>query len=581
MKPYDPITSFDGLNCNGVWYLGIRDVTVDSRDGVLNSYTLTICRYDYTLIGGPCGTTTSTWNGTTWSNGIPTNSVAANFTGNYNSTGDLEACSATIATGVTVTFNTGHTFIVGDAVTVNGTGSLVINNNAALRQTGEKINVGNIIVKRNSAPMVRLDYTAWSSPVNGQQLQAFSPNTLSNRFYQYLYTGTTTPTAYQSVTATTNFIGGKGYMIRAANDWPLTATVFNGQFTGVPFNGYYTQNIGKGYNLLGNPYASPIDASKFLTDNSTLVGALYFWTHTSPASGGVYPVNNFASYTTLGGTASAAGGAVPNGIIQVGQGFYINAFDSGSASFKNSQRVNASASTQFFKTSNNSSTGNESEKHRIWLNLNDATNNYNQILLGYVNGATNGIDQYIDAEVLNKENTMLYNVINDSEYVIQGKGLPFANTDEIALGLKATTAGTYTISLENVDGLFTSQNVYVKDNMTKSIHNVKQAPYQFVTTEGVFNNRFKVVFTNSALENNSSISDGDVIVFTQNEELKINASQEMSEVEVFDVLGRNIYYNSNVDAKVLNISSIANRNQALLLKITFKSGQSVTKKVIK
>ncbi len=140
MDPYDPITSFDGLNCNGVWYLGIRDQTVDGNDGTLNSYTINICRYDYTLIGGACGTTTTTWNGTAWSNGVPTNSVAANFTGNYSSTGDLDACSATIATGVTVTFNAGHTFIVGDAVTVNGTGSLVINNNAALRQTGEKIN---------------------------------------------------------------------------------------------------------------------------------------------------------------------------------------------------------------------------------------------------------------------------------------------------------------------------------------------------------------------------------------------------------------------------------------------------------
>ena len=63
---------------------------------------------------------------------------------------------------------------------------------------------------------------------------------------------------------------------------------------------------------------------------------------------------------------------------------------------------------------------------------------------------------------------MLYNVINDSEYVIQGKGLPFAATDEIALGLKATSAGTYSISLDNIDGLFTTQNVYLKDNQ-KSI----------------------------------------------------------------------------------------------------------------
>ena len=580
MKPYDPITSFDGLNCNGVWYLGIRDATVDANDGTLNSFTINICRYDYTLIGGACGTNTTTWNGTSWSNGIPTNSVAANFTGNYTSSGDLEACSATIATGVTVTFNAGHTFIVGDAVTVNGTGSLIINNNAALRQTGEKTNVGNIIVRRNSAPMVRLDYTAWSSPVSGQQLQAFSPNTLSNRFYQYLFTGTTTPTAYQTVTPTTNFIGGKGYMIRAANDWPTTATAFNGQFTGVPFNGYYTQNIGKGYNLLGNPYASPINAAKFLTDNSTLVGALYFWTHTAPASGGVYPVNNFASYTALGGTASAAGGAVPNGTIQVGQGFYINAYDSGSASFTNSQRVNASVSTQFYRSSDVHEANTTSEKHRIWLNLNDTSNNYNQILLGYIDGASNQIDNGIDGEVLDKNNTMLYNVIDNKEYVIQGKGLPFADTDEITLGLKATSPGTYNISLENVDGLFDSQNIYVKDNVTNIIHDIKQTPYVFTTDEGVFNNRFKVVFK-SALANDTFVFDENVIVFTQNEELKISASQEINTVEVFDVLGRKIYTNLNVKNNEHNISSIADKNQALFVKVTFTAGNSVTKKVVK
>ncbi|OGS71106.1 MAG: hypothetical protein A3G95_08020 [Flavobacteria bacterium RIFCSPLOWO2_12_FULL_31_7] len=576
MKPYDPITSFDGLNCNGVWYLGIRDATVDANDGVLNSFTITVCRYDYTLIGGACGTTTSTWNGTSWSNGTPTNSVAAIFTGNYTSTGDLEACSATIATGVTVTFNAGHTFVVGDAVTVNGTGSLVINNNAALRQTGEKTNVGNIIVKRNSAPMVRLDYTAWSSPVNGQQLQSFSPNTLATRFYQYLYTGTTTPTAYQTVNATTNFVSGKGYMIRAANDWPTTATTFNGQFTGIPYNGFVTQNIGKGYNLLGNPYASPVDATKFLSDNSTLVGALYFWTHTTPASGGVYPVNNFASYTALGGTAAAAGGAVPNGTIQVGQGFYINAYDSGSASFTNAQRVNASVSTQFYRTLNSDVTN--TGKHRIWLNLNDTSNSYNQILVGYTDGATNGIDQAIDAEVLDKSNTMLYNVINDSEYVIQGKGLPFSETDEIKLGLKATTAGNYTISLENVDGLFMNQNVFLKDNVTNTIHDIKLMPYTFTTSEGVFNDRFKVVFK-TPVSGNQLVNENDIVVVS-NEELNVQSTTEkIASVLVFDVLGRKLFEVNNVKTNNC-IIPISKRNVPLLMEINLVNGNKINKKVV-
>ncbi|CAM4437448.1 reprolysin-like metallopeptidase [Flavobacterium terrigena] len=581
MQPVSTLQALNGQSSLGNWLFRVADVE-PTRNGVLNSFTIRICHKQIIETPVACGTITSTWNGSAWSNGVPVRNVAAIFAGNYTSTADLEACSVTVNAGANVTIATGHSLIVGGSVTVIGSGTLTINNNAALRQIdGAAVNTGNIIVKRNSAGMVRLDYTAWSSPVSGQQLQAFSPNTISTRFYEYLYTGTTTPTAYQTVTATTNFLKGKGYMIRAANDWPVTSTVFNGQFTGVPFNGDTTVSLGRGFNLLGNPYASPMNATKFLDDNPSTVGALYFWTHTVAAVGGVYPVNNYASFTKLGGTASAAGGAVPDGTIQTGQGFFVRAFDFGTAKFTNLQRVNASVSTQFFKNASNPETPISSESHRIWLNLNDNTNNYNQILVGYIDGATNGIDKAIDGEVLDKNNTMLYNIINDSEYVIQGKGLPFADTDEIALGLKATTSGNYSIALENVDGLFTSQNVYVKDNVTNIIHDIKQSPYAFTTSEGVFNDRFKVVFTNKISENQSPVSDESVVVFTQNEELIINASQEITTVEIFDVLGRNIYNNLKVNDKVLNISSIANRNQALLVKVTFKTGQSVTKKVIK
>ncbi|CCG52188.1 Probable bifunctional protein: peptidase S8/S53 and putative adhesin [Flavobacterium indicum GPTSA100-9 = DSM 17447] len=529
-----------------------------------------------------CGSTISSWNGTTWSNGVPSRTVAATFAGNYTSTGDLEACSITVNSGVNVTIGSGHTFVVGGSVTVNGTGTLTVNNNGALRQLdGAAVNTGNIVVKRDSAPMVRLDYTAWSSPVSGQQLQAFSPNTLPTRFYQYLYTGTTTPTAYQSVSPTTNFVVGKGYMIRAADNWPTTLTTFNGQFTGVPNNGNVSQPVGVGYNLLGNPYASPIDARAFLSANPS-VGTLYFWTHTVAASGGVYPVNNYASYTTLGGTASAAGGAVPNGFIQTGQGFFVNATAAGNLNFTNTQRVNASSSTQFFRTSNAAVTQEvNNEVHRIWLNLNDVSNNYNQILVGYTNGATNGYDHSIDGEVLDKSTTMLYNVINDTEYVIQGKGLPFADTDEVALGLKATAAGTYTISLGNVDGLFASQDVFVKDNVTNIIHDIKQAPYVFTTEAGTFNTRFKLVYKNTVMSNEDFVPADHIVVFVQNDVVKVDSTQEIASVQVFDVLGRNIYTNDKVNEKTLSIASIANRNQALIVKVALTNGQTIDRKVIK
>lgn len=529
----------------------------------------------------PCGNVTSVWNGTSWSNGVPNKTTAVTFTGNYASISNLEACSITINTGANVIVNSGHTFTSNGPVSVNGTGTFTINNNAALKQIDPAaINSGNIIVKRNSASMVRLDYTAWSSPVSGQQLQAFSPNTLSNRFYQYLFTGTTTPTAYQSVSATSNFIPGKGYMIRAANDWALTPTSFNGQFLGNANNGNIPQSIGTGFNLIGNPYASPIDARTFLSSNPS-IGTLYFWTHTVAAVNGSYPQNNYASFTNLGGVASAAGGAVPNGIIQTGQGFFVNASSSGTALFTNNQRVNANTSSQFFRAVDPNILSNTLEQHRIWLNLNDDSNAYNQILIGYTAEASSDLDAGIDGEMLDKSKTILYNLIQNKEYVIQGKGLPFETNDEVALGLKTTTSGNFSISLENVDGLFTNQDIFIKDNLVNTIHNIKNGPYYFSSTEGVFNDRFKVVYQPILLSNPSQTPKNNLMVYTKNSSIYLNASVDMTAVQLVDVLGRILYDNTNIDTKQLDINNINASNQALILKVTFIDGTITVKKISK
>ena len=527
-----------------------------------------------------CGDISTIWNGSSWSNGVPSKVSAVTITGNYSSTANLDACSVTINNGANVVFNAGHTLIVNGNVTVNTGGSLTINNNAALRQIDNAaVNTGNIIVRRNSQPMIRQDYTAWSSPVIGQQLLAFSPNTVATRFYQYLYTGTTTPTAYQSVTPTTNFLAGKGYMIRVDNTWSSTvASSYNGQFTGVPTNGIVNQSTGIGYNLLGNPYASPIDADTFLADN-TSIGTLYFWTNTTAASAGVYPQNNFAAYTTLGGTAAFGSGVIPNGMIQTGQGFYVQASAADVVDFNNAQRVNASTSTQFFRTSNQANTTVSAEKHRIWFNLNDANASYNQMLLGYMQGATNGFDNMIDGKVLDDTKPTLFNVVNADKYIIQGRSLPFTDLDVVPLGLKVVTPGTYSISIENVDGLFTSQDIFIKDKYNNTIHDVKQTPYSFSSQDGTFTDRFEVVYKNT-LTNEDFVNENEIVVYSNQNEIVISASENIKEIIVFDVLGRKLYHNEKVNEKEFVVAKLTQSNQALLVKTTLTNGQSITKKVV-
>ena len=529
-----------------------------------------------------CGDISTTWDGSSWSNGLPSKIKAVTINGNYTSSGDLEACSLTVSNNAQVTINSGDTFIINGDVSIEAGSSLSVENNAALRQVDDSAtNTGNIIVKRASEQMIRLDYTAWSSPVSGQQLQAFSPNTVVTRFYEYLYTGTTTPTAYQSVTPTNNFTAGKGYMIRVDNTWSaFTPSAYNGQFSGIPFNGIVNESIGLGYNLLGNPYPSPIDANRFLAANSS-IGTLYFWTNTTPASGGVYPQNNFASYTTLGGAAAFASAKTPNGTILPGQGFYIQTSIAGTATFNNAQRVNASVSTQFFRTSNGSSSEVEDvEKHRIWLNLNDANTSYNQILVGYMQGATNGVDNMIDGRLLESEKPLLYNVLNNEKYVIQGRGLPFTDEDTIPLGLKMVTTGTYSVSIETFDGLFESQDIFLKDNTLNTIHDLKQSAYTFSSSEGIFENRFEIVFKNSTLSNEDFINSGDLIVYTSNNSITIDAPESIKQVTVFDVLGRKLFDDASFNEKSASINSILPANQALFVKVELTNGQVITKKIV-
>jgi hypothetical protein len=582
MQPVGSLASLNGENANGNWFFRVADVAA-SRDGTLNSFTIEICHDQIVETPIPCGQIATTWNGSAWSNGAPLKNVAVTFTGNYSSSSDLEACSVVIGAGVNVVFNSGHTLIVNGDVTVNGSGSLTIENNAALRQISDSaVNTGNIIVKRIATPTVRLDYTAWSSPVSGQQLQAFSPNTVSTRFYAYVYTGTTTPTAYQSVDATTNFVSGKGYMIRVAdNSSPTVAAAHNGQFTGVPFNGVVNQTIGQGFNLLGNPYASPISANSFISANAG-VGTLYFWTNTTAAVSGSYPVNNFAAYNSgTGGVAAFASGKTPNGTIQTGQGFYLNKTTAGTSSaiFNNAQRVNASVSTQFYR--NASAVSQDSERHRVWLNLNDDTKSYNQILVGYVEGATNGVDENHDGLSLESNSSSLFSVLNNDNYVIQGKALPFTDEDVVPLGLKAATAGLYKISVEALDGLFTTQDVYLKDNLLNITHDIKQSDYSFNTEIGTFTNRFELVYKNEVLSSDSFTNNNGINVFVNSNAINVNSSKEIiKEIIVFDVLGRKLYENGNINESTFTISSLNIGSQTLIVRVKLQNGQVKTEKII-
>lgn len=531
---------------------------------------------------------------------------------NYNTAtnGVFTPKSVTINSGI-FTVAAGTNFTVENEIINNAAAeNFVVENNANLIQNNaQNNNSGAITVKRDSSPLFRNDYVMWSSPVTGQDMVAFSPATTAGRYYQY------SPEPGENegqengmyIGANGNFEPGKGYLIRMPNggyNFDTQATtgtingtvaqynngnatmVFNGKFTGVPNNGDISvtlSNTGGSYHLIGNPYPSPLNLPAFLSQNENVItGTVYVWRkkNASTATSAYVTMNRSGQYVDNGEPNTDLN---PLGVIRTGQGFIVQMVENPTDNevvFNNNMR-SENTSNQFFRNANN--TAQRPESHGVYLNLTNAAGVYSQMYTGYIDGATDGQDNGIDAEYINDKPNVLSTVMAGKEYVIHGRALPFNAENTELIQLRVVSAGNYTIGIDRTEGLFDTQDIYLKDNLLNVVHNIKASPYTFTTTAGTFTGRFEVVYSpDGALGTENPIADEDsIIIFKQDNTLKINSiKEEITEVSVFDIRGRKLYEAANINALSTEANGLQAEQQALIVKVKTPTGVIINKKVI-
>ena len=261
-------------------------------------------------------------------------------------------------------------------------------------------------------------------------------------------------------------------------------------------------------------------------------------------------------------------------MIQVGQGFIVKATSS-SLNFNNGQRVD-NHGNQFLRNAT-------VERHRIWLNLSNATGTINQMMVAYMTDATQGIDAAIDARYLNDSPTALNSLVHNEAFAIQGRSLPFEASDVVPMQFKAAIAGTYTIAIDHVDGLFSdSQDIFLRDTATGVEHDLKSSSYTFASEAGTFTNRFEIVYTAALSTNNPTLDTNSVVIYkNDNQSFVINTGNTtMSSVKVFDIRGRLLTSVNNINA-TQTIVIAGQSNEVLLVQVTSADGAIVTKKVVR
>jgi hypothetical protein len=205
---------------------------------------------------------------------------------------------------------------------------------------------------------------------------------------------------------------------------------------------------------------------------------------------------------------------------------------------------------------------------------------FSQVLVGYVDGATNGFDNGIDGKYINDSPIALTSNINNEEYTIQGRPR-FDASDVVALNFKTDVAGDFTIAIDHVDGLFSgTQDIYLVDSKTGSETNLKTSSYTFTAAAAVDNTRFSLKFQKTLSLDPQELNDNSVIVYKNGGVIYVNSgAKTINNIKVFDILGRVVTERNNVKANTASIQNLRASNQVLIVKVTTDDNQVISKKV--
>ncbi|KAB1156892.1 GEVED domain-containing protein [Flavobacterium luteum] len=573
-----------------------------------------------------------TWNGVDWrdsSNAISTPAIGKlaiiNGPFNTNPNGSFDACSLVVNSPYTAIISSNDYINIQYDLTVNVGGNLIVQNNGSLVQIDDNgVNTGIISMQRTPTILRSTDYIYWSSPVSNFPVAQVSP--ASWLIYKW------TPTILRPYAS--NFGGwlacygdtmlpGKGYIIRGLDTVTATFTNDATHGSGVVNNGIINVGIERStyngpdytylsgsttltvnkdndnYNLLGNPYASAIDADTFLTVNTNIEGHVRLWSHGTAISATngqsfyngfvlTYTASDYVFWNKLG---PSTGPQSFNGKIAAGQGFFVTMNHSSASTtenitFNNSMRSKAYNNSNFFRTSN------ASKPSRIWLDITNDTGNSIRTLVGYDKEATLEKDRMYDAKINVDSNLNIYSLIDTEPQIIQGRPMPFDANDRVSLGIviptkslnSASSASTYKIGIAFVDGIFNKENqdIFLEDKLLNNIHDLRKEPYVFTSNSGKFDDRFVLRYKTAAFGiNNYTILDNDIIIATGENQIKIKSRNEnIKSILVYDVLGAETYKKNNISTKEFNIKEVKANQQTLIVKVLLENGQIVTKKII-
>jgi hypothetical protein len=206
-----------------------------------------------------------------------------------------------------------------------------------------------------------------------------------------------------------------------------------------------------------------------------------------------------------------------------------------------------------------------------------------QLLLTVDDNATTGIDWGYDGKHNESQVDDMYWMIDNEKFTIQGSNE--ANTNNIyPLGIKTSTDGLNTISINALENVPSDVTVFVHDKDTNLYYNLNESDYQFFLPAGEYLNKFEITFSSdsSLSVDDDEIKTLDVLYANDIESIVVlnPTLLEIKSIELFNLLGQSVHAIKNISESGYSEYEVKNLSTGTyIIKILTLSG-SVSKKVL-
>lgn len=432
--------------------------------------------------------------------------------------------------------------------TSSGTASLITNGTVS----------GNVNVERyvdEAAKDATWHYV--SSPVVGQALDnawmlnnSIAQSTPDDKYqlfrydeqenYWIIYGSTGNPAAFGDI----EFGKAKGYTV-ARNGAGVINFTGSVRTSDVTYPATYTSDKGKGWNLVGNPFTSPIgitnlaeSTGKFLSDNSSVIDASYLALYVWDEQTGYQSERN--DYKVISSGTISGYDKIDQNYVQSGQAFMVKVSSAGNLQFNEAMQYHADVA--FYKSK------------EYWPSVELVVQGQgvaNTTAIGFHDEMTAGLDPSFDVGKLkgNPDIALYSRLVEDNgvDFAIQALPIDELETYEIPVGLDISIAGVYEFSANQTN--FDHYNIVLEDRKENTFTNLRWDTYFAQVNEGGLG-RFYLHFKDATGVEESNLQKP--IIKMINGELQIsNVAEGKVDVRIVDIMGRVLDFrtfntNSNV-----------------------------------